>query len=256
MIRQGLKRKILFSLSFLLDVYIELSPRSFYQKLYSPLYQRTSISETLSRMARVGEIEKKLIKGKPVLQITTRGESLLNEAIPLRKLQEKPWDKLWRIVIFDIEEKESKTRNMLREKLKNLGFAMWQESVYISPHPLAEEINEFFEEKDLFPRCVCFEASQPKVFDPVDFANRVFHLEELELSYRKLQSEIQTLLKDFKEGNIKNDKLFHLSRSLFDWLENIVMSDPFLPKELSQLGNEREKTQQMLAEFSKFIAKT
>jgi len=256
MIRQGLKRKILFSLSFLLDVYIELSPRSFYQKLYSPLYKRTSITETLSRMARVGEIEKKLIKGEPVLQITTTGESLLNEAIPLRRLQNKPWDRLWRIVIFDIEEKESKTRNLLRERLKNLGFAMWQESVYISPHPVSEEINEFFEEKDLFPRCVCYEAAQPKVFDPIDFANKIFNLDEIEISYNKLQSEIQTLAKDFSENKIKKDQLLSLSRKLFDSLEKIVMSDPFVPKELSHLGREREKTQKMLAEFSKTIAKT
>src|SRR3989344_6103703 len=140
MVRRSLKRRILFTLSFLFDAYQEMSVRSFYRKLYSPLYQKSTITETLTRMAKVKELEKKVVKGKVVLRISAKGESILHEEINLLNLAKKSWDGSWRIVIFDIEEKESHTRNMLRRKLRNLGFAMWQESVYITPHPVAEEM--------------------------------------------------------------------------------------------------------------------
>lgn len=121
MIRKSLKRKILFTLAFLFDVYKELSPRSFYQKLYSPLYRESTLLETLSRMAKVGEIEKKIDRGQVVLRISTRGESILNEDINLQRLAKKSWDGLWRIVIFDIEEKARYVRDMLRKKIKKFG---------------------------------------------------------------------------------------------------------------------------------------
>lgn len=255
MIRGGLKRKILFSLSFLADVYIELSPRSFYRKMYSPLYQETSITETLSRMARVGEIEKKIVDGEPLFQITTQGESHLNEAIPLKTLANKPWDRIWRIVIFDINEKESHIRNMIRQKLKTLGFAMWQKSVYISPHSFSEEINEFFENKKLFPACVCFEAKEPKVYAAIDFADHVFHTPELTATYAKLRQDIQNYIVSLEKNETVQNK-YESFRIFFDRFESLLYLDPFLPKELIKNPNEREMTQKSLSNLQQIIAKT
>lgn len=55
---------------------------------------------------------------------------------------EKPekWDGRWHVVIFDIDEKKSHLRDVLREKIKNLGFFKLQESVFIHPYPCEKEI--------------------------------------------------------------------------------------------------------------------
>lgn len=63
------------------------------------------------------------------------------------KIEPRPWDKKWRIIIFDIPEKIRKGRDALRAKLKNLGFHEIQKSVFIFPHHCEDEINfliEFF----------------------------------------------------------------------------------------------------------------
>ena len=146
-LRKGLKRKIIFTLGFLLDVYQELSVRNYYQKLYSPLYERTTITETLSRMSTTGEIEKKLINNTPVFCISTKGLKLLDEIIPLKNLSDKPWDGLWRIVIFDIAQLKNLQRNAFRGKLKELGFVSLQKSVWVHPYSCHDEIvllREFF----------------------------------------------------------------------------------------------------------------
>src|SRR3989344_3665987 len=57
------------------------------------------------------------------------------------------WDGKWRVVIFDIPERNKNARNALRQKLKDLGFYDWQKSVFIYPYSCLSEIEfliEFF----------------------------------------------------------------------------------------------------------------
>jgi CRISPR-associated endonuclease Cas2 len=66
----------------------------------------------------------------------------------LEKISLKPstsWDKKWRIVLFDIPEKNKKARDVLRFHLKKMGFFEYQKSVFITPHNCEKEI-EFISE--------------------------------------------------------------------------------------------------------------
>ena len=51
------------------------------------------------------------------------------------------WDKKWRLVIFDLPEKQNKERHILSKKLKTLGFYPLQESVFIYPYDCRDEID-------------------------------------------------------------------------------------------------------------------
>lgn len=55
------------------------------------------------------------------------------------------WDGVWRVVFFDIPEKKKYARDILREKLKWLGFREIQKSMLIFPHPCLSEINFIIE---------------------------------------------------------------------------------------------------------------
>ncbi len=57
----------------------------------------------------------------------------------------KVWDKKWRVVVFDIPEKQRKLRNIFRNRLGQLDLYQLQESVYVSPYPCFREI-EFLRE--------------------------------------------------------------------------------------------------------------
>lgn len=64
------------------------------------------------------------------------------------RIEPPGWDKKWRIVVFDIPEKQRKGRDALREKLKNLGFRELQKSVFVFPYECYDEIEflvEFFQ---------------------------------------------------------------------------------------------------------------
>ena len=51
------------------------------------------------------------------------------------------WDKKWRILIFDIAEKDKIKRESLRGKLKQLGFFQLQKSVWVCPYNFFKEVN-------------------------------------------------------------------------------------------------------------------
>lgn len=52
-----------------------------------------------------------------------------------------PWDGQWRMFAFDIPEKKRTTRDMLRRKLKKIGFFQFQRSVWIFPFECTEEMD-------------------------------------------------------------------------------------------------------------------
>ncbi|MEK7062567.1 MAG: CRISPR-associated endonuclease Cas2 [Patescibacteria group bacterium] len=53
----------------------------------------------------------------------------------------KKWDKKWRLVLFDIPEKQKPAREALRDALKRLGFHEYQKSVFIHPYECKKEID-------------------------------------------------------------------------------------------------------------------
>lgn len=48
------------------------------------------------------------------------------------KNSDEKWDGRWRLVIWDVPEKRRLARDLLRFKLKQLGFKQWQKSVWAS----------------------------------------------------------------------------------------------------------------------------
>lgn len=93
----------------------KLSAKDFYNYLFR-LHQQELISKTDN-----------------TAQITSEGQKLLKRLAPEK-------DGVWKLVIFDIPEKHKYVRTILRAKLKQLHFKKWQNSIWVSPYALDEEI--------------------------------------------------------------------------------------------------------------------
>ena len=80
--------------------------------------------------------------GRELLQITERGRKKLVEFnIDTISIKEGKWDDTWKLVIFDIPEKYRTARDVLRSKLKEIGFVKMQKSVWICPYECQDEIS-------------------------------------------------------------------------------------------------------------------
>lgn len=105
-------------------------------------YYPSSVEKVTKRLYRRGYVKVKYERGKPVVIITDKGRVEVLK-YDLDKLEIKPmknWDGKWRLVIFDIAEKYRNVRDLIREKLKQIGFYQLQESVFIFPYPCEKEI--------------------------------------------------------------------------------------------------------------------
>lgn len=71
------------------------------------------------------------------LRITERGKEKLRylELGNFRLKKPKRWDKKWRVLIFDINEKRRDVRDKLRRTLITIGFIRLQDSVWVYPYP-------------------------------------------------------------------------------------------------------------------------
>ena len=113
-----------------------------------------------SRLVIVREEE----DGKFLAEITEKGRRKLREFqfVELKIQKPKKWDGIWRIVIFDIPNKKSRGRDVLREKLKALEFYQLQKSVWAFPYPCEKEIEFLVELFDLYPFVHIIEAQKIK----------------------------------------------------------------------------------------------
>ncbi|MDO8522998.1 MAG: CRISPR-associated endonuclease Cas2 [bacterium] len=59
------------------------------------------------------------------------------------------WDKKWRVVMFDVPEKNRQARDALRSKLRELGFYELQKSVFIFPYECKDETDFIIEIFDI-----------------------------------------------------------------------------------------------------------
>lgn len=100
-------------------------------------------------LKRRGLLDIQRKKGQIYIFLTKEGKKLAGK-YQINDLEiEKPkkWDRLWRILIFDVKEKGRVKRDALRGKIKQLGLYQLQKSVWVCPYNFHKEmrlLREFF----------------------------------------------------------------------------------------------------------------
>lgn len=147
-----IQRKILLSLLGGVALGMSSSPRQYFRtfrkirKEWNKIDQR-NFNRSMKTLSKEKLIEEKILSdGSFRLVLTKNGKeqakklNLLGSRIDFKK--PKKWDGKWRIVIFDIPEKDRIFRNILREHLCKLEFFKLQHSVFVSPYPFENAILE------------------------------------------------------------------------------------------------------------------
>lgn len=207
-------------------------------------FKKHNFYDLIWRSLKTAEIEKIEKDGHIFLRITNQGEDKIKRDFPLLSLSKKLWDKKWRIVIFDIEEQTRSVRDKLRDKLKELGFGMWQKSVWISPHDIVADFSEFLESSSLLGKVCILEATTLIGEAPKELASRIWHLEDLNKKYQYIY---QDLMESYDRGK-SSDKMSR-SRKFKEIRERFVevlLSDPFLPRQLLPDDFVRDKLWKLL----------
>jgi len=123
------------------------------KKYFKNKYDENKVAQALERLKRNKVVILSEKDGEFVVELTDKGKRKVKQ-IKLESMKiETPkfWDKKWRIVIFDIPEKQKKrARNALREKLQKLEFYQLQKSVWVHSYPCEKEIQFLCELFDIY----------------------------------------------------------------------------------------------------------
>ena len=240
----------LLGLGGFLDIFEEIKdPLGIMAKSYESMYgftpkkyKRHNYSHLVWRTLKTGYIEKIVKEGKVYLRLSGEGGEKIARDFPLLAFQKTKWDRKWRLVLFDIAELNRRTRDVLRRKLRELGFGMFQQSVYISPHNFTKDLLEFLNAARLSDFVYVFEIShsQMAIGDPKQLANKLWNLDSVNEKYLKLIEKIRHLTGFNGRGVQLNDSGVRergrngeeLLKSIHEEYLNLIIADPFLPKEL------------------------
>lgn len=105
-------------------------------------YNKKYVLNAISRLKSKGLIKMSSEGGLVQVGITKSGRSKLNDYKSAKNPADKNkrWDGKWRIVTFDIKEKRKKARDKIRYEIKNFGFVLLQNSVWVYPYDCEEYI--------------------------------------------------------------------------------------------------------------------
>ncbi len=130
-----------------LEVWFPLTKAAAYKRLWNPKiinwedYFPSEMKRVANRLQRRGAVKIEEKDGQWVVKITDKGrKEILKYKWAGFKPKSGKWDGLWRMVFFDIPEKQRKSRDELRDFLKMLGMQQMQESVFVSPYDISGEV--------------------------------------------------------------------------------------------------------------------
>ena len=130
-----------------------LSPQLPYALLKSYLHQRSRLKERLRYLEKKGWIKVEKQGDEVIIKLVEKGKlkAIKYQVDKLKIEKPEKWDGKWRLVIFDIPDKKKIAREVLRNKLKELGFRALQKSVFILPYPCKKEIEVIKSVYELWP---------------------------------------------------------------------------------------------------------
>ena len=109
---------------------------------YQRSQARTNFSQFIQNLQNRGYIQVKALKGTRGVILTLKGaERVLRAKLKSTKKKRRK-DNKWIMVIFDIPEKQRRTRELFRSALINLGYQKLQQSVWVCPYDVHKETEE------------------------------------------------------------------------------------------------------------------
>ncbi len=114
------------------------------EELKNTKFDKVRLWLILHRLERQKDVEiSETAGGETTVKLTEKGRvrflKYKLEQMP-QSFAKKNWDGRWRIIVFDVPEKERGKRDNFRNFLNSLKFYQLQESVYLAPYPCEKEI--------------------------------------------------------------------------------------------------------------------
>ena len=119
-----------------------------WNRRYLKELSREQFCKLIYYLKRNNLIKIKNLEGKKAVILTKKGiDKAIKASFKIENQQNKKKrkDGKWIMVIFDIPKKDEYKRGILRSVLQNLGYKMFQKSVWITPYDVFNKTEELFQ---------------------------------------------------------------------------------------------------------------
>lgn len=213
----------------------------------------TELKKSLSEMKKKGEI----VQEEELIKATARAKRRIPKTEKIRYILPL-WHRRWTMIVFNIPEKEKKVRDQLRYQLKKYGFSVWQNSVWICPHPLHPDLKLYLSNHGLENKVKVFYGIISSA-DEKNLIASVWRPQKIEKLYQHFIQEAKRRFKRLKNLNNLDPELKEKALDLLAKLTelnylDIVRQDPRLPRSLlskNWLGFRAYKIYQQLDKYLK-----
>ncbi|MBM2820599.1 MAG: paaX [Candidatus Berkelbacteria bacterium] len=194
-----------------------------------PLYRLNrwgkQVRGVLAKLKNYGWAEKIVIDEEPHYIITPKGEREFDRV--LKNLRDTGhWDGRWRLVIFNVPEKQRDLRDRIRRSLRKLGMGILQPSVWISPKDIKKDIDNICKRLNLQNQLKYFEVSRNNSLDNT-IIEKSWKLSDIEEDYKRFNFNAQRIINVLdKDANPR----FSAKKHIYEYAL-ILQKDPILPWE-------------------------
>ncbi len=115
------------------------------KEITNRMIKKENLRRSIKKLQQYGLVK----EDEGIFTLTPWGKKLAKRIKGYRKVLNKKWDGKYRMVIFDIPEKQRQHRDWLRSQLYYLEYTQLQKSVFISKYPLTSEVIKEIKERDI-----------------------------------------------------------------------------------------------------------
>jgi len=208
--------------------------------LLEPLgLSRSAARTALSRMSRKGWFTSERVGRRSYYELAARGRRLLEEgeARIHDPPRDRPWDGRWLLAAYSVPEEDRRLRDRLRDRLLWLGFGSLGNGLWISPHPVENELREVVRSLGLTGHMEIFRAEHSGFSDAEHLVRQCWDLEAINERY---ETFIRRHLPTYRECRgaleggqaIDREACFVRRFRLVHEYREFPLMDPYLPVEL------------------------
>ena len=147
----------------------------------------------------------------------------------------RPWDGIWRAVVYDLPSKNEGLRSRLYRALKSNGFGNLQRSVWITPDPLTR-FQKLFRGDNQVKTFICLESKPCGGERDKDIVLGAWKWREIDALYRHHRGVLQALPKLSPSKSPDPDELLEWGRRERTAWKTVIENDPLLPEALLPRG--------------------
>lgn len=187
----------------------------------------------------------------PVMYLTDAGESAVSPALRRHSPWPKSWDGLWRMLLYDVPEKDRAYRESLRAFLKRMRMGCLQRSVWITPRDIRPDFEDLQEAASVGDYAFLFESRTVLGQRAEVLVKTAWNMDELGRNQARYIEQNAERSDRVRSACCTPSDLANLARA--DTLSFLAAmdKDPFLPRPLwprGYRGEEARRVHRLLGE--------